>query len=71
MRTRLSMNTTTMAGTMTGSVTRNRVRRGLAPDTWAASSSATLMLRNAGVSSMTLPEMALPIRCVKMMPSTL
>ena len=71
MRTTLSMNTTTIGGIMTGSVTRVSVRMLEAPATRAASSNATFMFRNAGVSSITLPEIVPPIRWAKMMPSTL
>ena len=60
-----------MGGIMTGSVTRMSVLMLDAPETRAASSSATFMLRNAGVSSITLPEIVPPMRWAKMMPSTL
>ena len=70
MRTMFSMNTKTMGGIMTGSVTRIIVWMLEAPETRAASSSVTSMFRNAGVSSMTWLEMALPMRWAKMMPGT-
>ena len=61
----------TITGIMSGSVTRVMVRRFEAPDTRAASSNARFMLRNAGVSSMTLADMPLAIRCTQTIPGTL
>ena len=65
------MKTMVMAGTITGSVTRIIVRMLVAPETRAASSSSTFMLRKAGVSSITLSEMVFAIRWAQTMPGTL
>ena len=65
------MNTTVMAGIITGIVTRIIVRRFDAPETREASSSERFMFRNAGVSSITALDMVLPIRWTQMIPGTL
>ena len=70
-RTIWSTKTITMIGTISGSVTRNMVRRLDAPETRAASPKRTFMFRKAGVISITLAEMALAMRCTQMMPGTL
>ena len=71
MRTIINIKTSTIGGVIRGNVIRNAVPISEAPDVLPASSRETSMFRKAGVSSMTLWEMALAIRWAKMMPGRL
>ena len=71
MRSSWSEKTSTMGEIIRGNVTRIMVCRLPAPPTRACSSNRESMLRNAGVSSMTLVDIPLAIRCAHMIPGTL